>query len=607
MNRRNLVFIAGLILVMVFGGSALAEEYELDKIVVSASRSKQKYKETTRSLDIVDSEDIGSGNIDDVADALDYASGAQVLSYGGIGAQKTLRIRGATDNQTLILLDGVSLNNSRHGQANLAKIPLDMIDRVEIVRGPASNLYGSSAVGGVANIITKEPDKKQHTYIRSEFGTFRTNINTLYNSGTFGKLGYIVSGTRKTSQGHRDNSKYRANIQAFKAVYDINETNKLTVHTGAHYEKHGIPGKVNAQDLDDEQIDKSNYTQILWDSEVDDTLNFTIKSYYNFDRIEFIEKRDPLNKNAANDKARGFDGHIEKRFSDRYKFLLGLNRQKNLLNSSSSGKHDYRLLGIYLNNTFTLSDDFNIEASLRQDDYSNFGEKLMPSFSVSYWLNDSVKLHSFAGRSFRVPTFNDLYYPAAGIYEGNPNLQPEVGWSGEMGLQKWLSNGHFIEVVYFRNDTDKLINWAEGSGGVWTPTNINSAMIEGLELKAVFPLFFDLTGDVSYNYLRSKDKDTDKYLTNRPKHKVDMFITADDVWGWEVKLGGQFVSNRFTKTNNSDYLDHFFVMSVDASRQLIKNIEYTLSIDNMLNRKYSQIQGYPMPGFSLRSGVKIEF
>jgi len=611
--------LAIMLLLLLFGIKiSWAEDVELEKIVVTPSRIEETYGESGRKLDIISSQDLKNLAPKDISEVLEGISSVNIQDYGSLGASKTIQMRGSTASQVLVMIDSRPINNPHFGNAELNTIPLENIERIEVVHGPASSLYGSSAMGGVVNIITKKPPKeKQRTEFTTSFATFRTYLEQLAYGTRLGRLGYLLTTSYQSSEGHRDHSEYDAKNVSTKLEYEIRPDNKLVLNSGFHKSKFESPGSSSGGTYDDYQEWLKNFLDLNWNFKIREELDVLIKVYQNHDRLEFINCPDPLDKDTHTTKSRGLDLQFNHKLSEIFRLLYGFNDVVNLNNSSTSGKHKYIVRSGYFQNQLDLIENLRLDFGLRLDDYSNFGTEVSPQFSLLYKFDKHTKLHSQIARSFRAPTFSDLYWPLSvynwgEIYEtrGNPNLKPEKGISGELGIQSRLSKYLEVDITYFRSDYDNLIKWvSEYSNGVWVtqPRNINSAIINGVEIENKICLSDNLNINLDYTYLRAKDDKTHKYLTYQPKHKFDLSLEFQDFNGSNFSFRCQFVDRRFHNAANTIYIKRYFILGAKASKKLNKNTTFFVSIDNLLDEKYQTIRGYPMPGFSLTSGIKLEF
>ncbi len=594
-------------------------DVELDKIVVTPSRIQESSGNISRKVDVITSKDIESSSAKDLSEVLTQITSVNMINYGGLGAQKTIRMRGSTEKQVLILVDGRPINSPRSGDVELSTVPLENIERIEVLRGPASSLYGSSAMGGVVNIITKQPPHQgQKTEFSSSFGTFRTYQEYLSHGVRFKDFGYQINTSYQSSEGHRDNAEFNAKDVSSKLTYKFSPENKLTLNTGFYKDKLGTPGKITDFDIDDKQKTLKSFFDLTWSFKLNDTIGLSTKIYQNYDRLEFIENSNisrldaanaimPLDKTIHTTKARGIDLQFSKRLFDNYLGICGFNYITNLNDSTASAKHDYTVRAGYLENQLDLWEKLKINFGARLDDYSNFGTEVSPSLNLLYNLKDDIKFHFLIARSFRAPTFNDLYWPATGTEEGNSNLQPEKGITSEFGVEKKFSKFFKTGLTYFRSDYDKLIKWQEDADNIYRPKNIDSAIIQGLEQEFKIEPFDNLSIDIGYTYLRAKDDKTNKYLTYQPKHKSSLSLLYKGLAGLNIGLEAQFVDRRFDNATNTIYVKRYYVLGLRLSKRINDKIDTFINIDNLLNKKYQSRRGYPLPGFSITSGMKLEF
>ncbi len=608
-------FISAL-LVITLSGIARAEDVELDKIVVTPSRIEESSEDVGRVVDVVTSNDIEKSGAQNLADALTDFTSVNISNYGGPGTDKNIRMRGSTAAQVLVMVDGRPVNNPRDGQVDLSTIPLENIDRVEVMHGPGSSLYGSSAMGGVVNIITKSPPKSgQKVEAYSSFGTARTYVERLSQGAKISKFGYLISGEYQSSVGFRPNSAFNAEACNLKLGYELNNQNNINLNSGFYKNKLGVSGSLTYFDPDDKQNTLKRFFDFNWDFKPDTQTDLSAKVYQNYDRLEFMENGAEQIWDTANKKdihattVRGVDLQFDKQLLDLYRLVCGFNYVKNMNDSTATAKHEYSVTAGYLQNHLDLFEKLKINFGARLDDYSNLSTQINPNFDFLYTFNEDIKLHGLISRSFRAPTFNDLYWLDTGDgMKGNPNLKPEKGITTELGVETRINKYFTSGLTYYRSDYKQLIQWSYDSGsGITQPENINSAVINGLESENKIYISDNLDLDINYTYLMARDKDTHKYLVYQPKNKLDTCLKYHDHNGLTVELKGQFTGQRFADADNNSKVKSFFVFGLSVSKKFKQGLTCFSSIDNILNRKYQVIRDYPMPGFSFTGGLKAEF
>jgi len=591
-----------------------AEDINLDKIVVTASRIEEDPDDVGRKVDVVTSKEIERSGAQNLADAVTDLTSVDISNYGGPGTSKSIRMRGSTSAQVLVLMDGRPINNPRDGEIDLSNLPIENIDRVEVLYGPGSGLYGSSAMGGTVNLITKRPPKEgQKTELYSSFGTARTYIERMSQGARVSDFGYLISGGYQSSQGFRANSDLNASDANLKLEYRLNNENNLSFNSGFYKSKLGSPGSISSPDIDNKQNTLKRFFDLNWNFKPDTQTEFLAKAYQNYDRLEFLSNTADALFETANQKnvhttiARGVDLQFDKQLFDLYRLVCGFNHVKNMNDSTDTAKHNYSVNAGYMQNHIDLLKNLKINFGARVDDYSNFDTEFNPNFDFLYSFNDNLKLHGSIARSFRAPTFNDLYWPFDGYSQGNPNLKPEKGITEELGVETKINNFITSGLTYYRSNYSQLIQWSDDGTGVWRPQNISSAVIDGLELENSIFISDSLDLRIDYTYMMARDEKTHKYLVYQPVNKVDTALKYHNHDGLTVELKGQFTDQRFGDAGNDTKVKSFYVFSLSVSKKFKPNFTCFANIDNALNRKYQVIHDYPMPGFSFTGGVKAEF
>lgn len=606
-------YLAILTLSFVFLGNAVAQELELEKIVITPSRTEELASESGRNVDIITSKMIADSQAKDITDVLEGISSINVGSYGGQGATKTVMMRGSTASQVLVMMDGRPINSPRDGQVDFSNIPLNNVERVEVLRGPASNLYGSSAMGGTINIITKNPPRdKMKTDFTTGFGTFKSYTEKLNNAAKFGKFGYLLSAEYDSSAGFRQNSDFEAKSMSAKLQYELAENNKLTINGGASKNSVGTPGPTTSPDYDDRQTSQKSFMDLSWSFKPDETLGVSAKIFNNYERLQFDENSaysifdTAGSKSVHKTQVRGIQTQLNKQIFHNYELICGFDNLFNYNDSTQTAKHDYTVYAGYLENKINLTKDLKTSFGFRFDEYSNFGSQTSPSVSLNYNFKEKTNIHALFSRSFRAPTFNDLYWPNEGWAVGNPELKPEKGTSYEFGLNSELNKFLNPAVTYFRSTYDDLIQWAPDSTGVWTPQNVSSALIQGVEFVNTIRLNKHLKFTSGYTYLSAKDKDNHKYLVYQPQQKADFALKLNGFKGFGAEIKGQLTDSRFNDADNTLTVKRFFTMDFNLSKKLNKGTTFYFSVNNLLNEKYQFINGYPMPGLSVNASLKFE-
>ncbi|MBN2119437.1 MAG: TonB-dependent receptor [Candidatus Omnitrophica bacterium] len=594
---------------------------DLGELTVTASKIEQAYRHSTQNISIIPNNELSSMGAIEVSEVLNLLPSVDVVEYGTYGAVRSLRTRGTYPQQTLTLIDGRPINTPRDGLTDFNQVPLSNIERIEVVRGPASTIYGANAVGGIVNIITKTGQDKMHTEVLSKFGSFSTKQTSLSHGNKIGKLNYFLAYDYLASHGHRDNHDYLSHNANTKLGYQINENNHLTVSSGYFKSKAGSPGPLNFPDLDNRLDTFKKYIDLTYRGKFVEEQDLYIKLFHNIDRMEFVWTPDPINKDAHQTKIYGADAQISHTFFDIFRTAAGASFQEHRLNSSLSGKPSYNLKGAYLESETDFWGNGSLKFGLRWDDYSNFGDRLNPSASLNFWLFDKIKLHALAAKSFRAPTFNDLYWPVEdwGLpalwwpffgrgAQGNLDIGPEKATSFEAGISGYFFDKFKTDLTFFKTEFKDLIEWVLNPNTFWwTPDNVSSAKIQGAEFETEFALVEHLKANLNYAYLEATDKQTGKWLIYRPRHLYKLKVFYSPTKNYEVGITTIYKTKRFTDTNNTVNLPSACTVNFSFNYLLNESITFLFEVKNLFDRQYQEQQGYPMPGRAFYAGAKISF
>jgi len=607
--------------VLVLSGSTFVEgadsedsryAIDLERIIVTPSRIEQGYRYSTQNTSIISGEELESSGITEVTEALDLLPSVDILEYGSTGATRSVHTRGASSSQVLTLIDGRPVNTPRDGATDFNQISISNIERIEVLRGPASSIYGASAVGGVINIITKTGKEEMHTHALNKFSSFNTKSSSFAHGHKVKDLDYFISYDYLASHGHRDNADYLSNNVNTSLGYQLDDNNHISLSSGYFNSEVGTPGLLSNIDLDDQQETFKRYIDITYNGKILEDQDIIFKVFHNIDRLEFIETFVPMDKATHQTKIYGMDSQISHTFFDIFRCAIGASYQGHRLNSTTSNKHTYDLRAVYLESETDFFNKGSLKLGARWDDYSSFGDKLSPSASFNYWLFEEIKLHGLAAKSFRAPTFNDLYWPREdwgvwGGVEGNTGLSPEEATSCEAGISSYFLERFKTDVTLFKTDFDDLIEWTVDNAWWWRPQNTSSATIKGLEFETEFVLKEHLKANVNYTYLESKNKDTKKWLIYRPRHLYKLRLTYSPVPKYELGLSAIYKTKRFANAANTSILGNYFVVNPNFSYKINDHAQLLFEAKNIFDEDYQEERDYSMPGRAFYTGVKLTF
>jgi iron complex outermembrane receptor protein len=529
---------------------------------------------------IKDDMDIQESTAHSIGELLANEPGIDWQTYGNYGgAIQEIHIRGMRGNATQVFVNGINVSSPSLGSADVGKIPLNNIERIEVVKGSGSLLYGSGAMGGTVNIITKRPKKdKIDLKIDAGYGsqdTYRLSVE----QGMFvaGDFGYYLTAGRTETDGFRDNSYLRQNDVSLKLVLDKKEDIDISIYGDYIDRKYGLPGvkpPVGTEDyyiggvkfyngdsatLLDKGGDRDKHVVLEAKGKPSKWFAYNFKGYhtdmenYNYGRYAF---NGAGSESWVTNEVLGTDGHVDIRPFDGAKLLLGgeykdYDWKNDAFALNTAGEQTVKTTNeaqIFTKAVFTEaeyrpSQYWKVLAGVRHENHSAFGSENLPLFGLVINPFETTALKVNHGKHFLAPTLNDLYWPADPYAKGNPDLKPEIGWHTDATVeQSFLNDRIFTMLSYFHWNVDDKIQWEPDSQGVWSPINLAGFKADGIEAGIRVGPFYDLTFALSYTY-------TDAEEENREYTKQD--------YGWPPDLPPDFqysmVKRRATMTPDNQF------------------------------------------------------
>jgi outer membrane cobalamin receptor len=549
-----------------------------------------------------------------IPEIIQRAAGVQINQNGPIGSISSAQIRGSEAAQVLIMIDGRRINDAQNGQFDLSALPLtkDEIERIEVLRGGASALYGADAMGGVINIITKSPTQEPYARVSSSFGRFGTQEYSLSHRWKPGPLGYGLFASHGRSDGYRPNSDYDSWILGGEMYYDLPWKGELKLSARNVQKEIGVPGSVTFSDPDDRQKDNLTQLDLNYRDKIGSAVTLNFRGWQNISRQTYDPGTQGPNFGSSflhKNYATGGDLQVNSAIGNAHLLIGGLEAIEDRVNSTATGIHQATRGALYLQDEIEVARSLTATLGLRYDYHSTYQDQINPRAGLLLRLPGEIRIRASVARSYRAPTFNDLYWPATAFVAGNPNLQPEKAWSYELGGEKRFGDFAVFKVAGFYRDVTDLIHWAPGTDFVWRPTNVQTAHIWGGETELVFYPWKGLAIPLNYSYLDPRDESTGEPITKKPKHIVNVGVEYVTAFGLKSSLKGRYVQYYVnnTSTLNRDY----FVVDARLAYefkvyQKFKG-EAFVSLTNAFDRHYQINEGYPMPPQSLNGGVAMAF
>lgn len=618
------------LLSLAIASSIQAQDIEINPVIVTATRQEQRANESIASVSVIERDEIIQAGVNTLGELLSKGPGVEFSRQGSPGSAETVFIRGANGGHTLVLIDGVRIGSASLGTTALEAIPLEQVQRIEVLRGPGSALYGSDAIGGVINVITMNAKSSNAPAIAGSVGvgtqkTFATHVSTSHkfeatsltlNAGVTGSAG-INSLLTTTNPG------YNADKDGHKSQnFGLNFVHRLD----KNFQVGG--GLLNSKT-------KSNYdayqTDVGW-NRVNGNLNylrthevFAANAYAKFSPTEkwdaTLRVANSVDSDEQTSSSVGSPNDRYKTSQNQYTFqndlsmpvgkgLLLVERLEQKLDSNNIYSIYDRTVDSYAAGWNGKLGRSSLQLNLRQDHNSQYGEKASQFFGYGYQISTAWSLATSYGTAFKAPTFNDLYFPVTPfVGGGNPNLKPEEAVNREVNLRFNYGNikGHW---THFDNRIKNLIQWADDGTGAWFPANIASASIKGEEIGvAVQVNAWRFRADLTFQ--DPKDDQTNTRLMSRAKRYgtfVSNYSTTDYKLGAELRL----VGSRFYDPSTPTLMGGYSLFNLFGEYTLNKDLKAFARLDNVFNRSYelahvssAPIAVYGVPGRTAFVGVRF--
>ncbi len=579
--------------------------------VVSASRRLIPIEKATRAVTVITREEIERSGKVFLLDLLRGLPGVTVVQLGTFGREAHIMIRGVNKESTLVLLDGVQINNLNQSLAALQHLTTANIERIEIIRGTQSVLYGADAVGGMIHIITK-PDVKGglHGNGRFEYGTYETFYEEGELLGGWDRFSFSGTAGRMDTKGLAENDAYENTTGRGHAKLKVTENSDLDVAFHYYNSQVGIDdGLIGGRFRTDPNRSSKSRQQVLNSKYTVSLFNWWEQyfQYSFFHNAEFsIDPRNP-GATGADPEASKFkldsDRHTLEYQSNFYiqdfdVLTVGYEFEHGATKSKSSGTYD-RLAqnhGWFAQNELTLWEVWTLVGGIRLDNHELYGLEASPLFSSGLWIAKTMtKLKGSFGRGFRAPTFNQLFFPNFGV----PTLSPETSWNWDAGLEQfyWDRRGSF-SVMYFDNRTKNLIL------NLTKATNVGRARSQGVEFEHRIKLLDGLFFNTNYTYTHAIDVSTEKRLLRVPRHQGKFGLTYD-YQRFHVTADWIWVGSR--EDSGAVRLDEYSRLDFAVFFDVTKFAQIYWRVENATNDHFYEANGFDMPSTRFVIGSEAKF
>lgn len=603
------------------------QEYYLDEFIVTASRVPTKILETPANVNIITSDEIERKQYADVTEVLKDVPGVTVMEQGAMGGDKHVRLNGET--RVVIMIDGRRLNLSRapgsfsHGASyDLSMLPdVGNIERIEVIKGPASTLYGSDAVGGVINIITKrgQVNKNSFTIISGSWGTEKYKFS---NSGKQRSLSWLMNLSKnnqdyyeykdyKTNENKKMNNSFvESNTASFRVDKELSDEKFFTLNF-EHVDSHkGFSHVANRYQNHFKKLTNNWAGTYTYNKNKKDEGYFRIYQNYNDHKQVGSPQYD------WNNKELGLEWQAGWMLNDKHRLVGGadwrdIDVEKLPPSGEVKGVHHY---SFYIEDQVNLSDKWLFTVGLRNDHHSMYGNKATPRTAFNYKIDNTSNAYISYGEAFKAPELNQVFLenPRYG-YISNPELQPETGYTTTIGYNKDFGKKGLLQIYAFTSELQDAIVLTEQDGKKFYD-NVAEQSKHGMEINYSLALSDKWNASLGYAYLKITNNTgmgnalQDPYRTIEPNiYKANLSYTADK---WNVDVMGRAGSAKSTKYFSDK---NYFVLDVVANYKFDNSVKAFAKFNNLTNEAYElmgdskTIGNYPMPGRNVMVGVEYKF
>ncbi len=583
--------------------ASVAHAADMGEVVVTADRMDTPSDEITADTTVITREDIEQSGAVTVAELLRRVAAVEVTTAGGPGKATSLFLRGTNPGHTLVLIDGLRVGSATLGQFDWANLSLNGIERIEIVRGPQSSLYGADAIGGVIQIFTRSGSAENHARVLVETGDLGSSRVSAGISG--GNEAGIRYGLHAEAQRTRGVSAAAVGTEAdsFSAT---NWGGKLEVPMGDGQIRifgHSNDGSTGLDGFDPATFtfgDILNFNQRLrqqqWGLEAEYPVGEAWTTLLRLGRSQDVyATTDPVTAfNNAYIRTRIDQLSWENRFHfEAIDALLGIEQHRDLGQNLSMGINRRMDQTAGFASLAWHHDAFDVSAALRQDRNNIVADKMTYRLGLAVHPFSGIKLFANYGTGFKAPSLNDLYWPATVFSAGNPNLRPESSKGTDVGLS-WNDEGEWgrlsASATWFSQDIRDLISWEQVKPFFWQPTNIGRAKVHGWE----FSLDYHFgPGYVRGNWTvqRARNALDGTWLPRRAREKGGFGIGMDGGrWGFDAWWA--IVGPRFSSPGNISPMQGYDKLDMRAWVEVVEHVRLLGRVENATNQRYEEVAGY---------------
>jgi vitamin B12 transporter len=614
----------------------------LPETVVTADRTEVPAERVSATVTVITAAEIERRQLRTLGDALRTVPGTASIQSGGPGKGTSVFLRGGNANHTLVLIDGVRAGDPSqvNGAPNFAHFLLDNVDRIEIVRGPMSTLWGSDAIGGVINLVTRKGRGPLRATAFGELGSYGTFNAGGGMQGAEGRFNYNLAmqatATRgfssvpeRFSPGIANEPDGYSNVSFNGRLgFDVSDHFQLSLFSRVGWSHTEYDAFLSEDpNLRERARQVSQRLQADWqllDGKWKQTFGLSFlqvnrRDTDGFDEINF----DPFSPDARNRGRRWqFDWKNDVRFSEQLGVVFGIDAERTSLRARSTFNFGFpansvdqstHTIGGYLNARWTPTEALSLTVGGRLENHKDFGAAATWRVGATYAFKESgTRLHAALGTAFKAPSLDQLYldFPAFGFL-ANPDLKPERSIGGEIGIDQTLWGDRMkVGVTLFRNHIRDLIVSTGCGVACTTLTNAGKARTQGVEASLEIWPWESVSLRVDYTFTDARDRTTNEPLVRRPRHAIDVSAAWTPLPGWNL---GAELAHRSGRTDRDfsqfpspiTHLEAYRVIRLTTSYDVSDGVRLFGRVENLTDKRYDEPLGFRTPRLSAYAGVRL--
>jgi len=586
--------------------------YHENDLVVTPTRTAKPIFQVAENITIVNASEIEAMNAHTVADVLNTVTGLQIVNNTGPGSAAGISIQGSESRHVQVMIDGVSQNNLGDGFPDIDAMRVQHIERIEIIKGPASSSWGSS-LGGVVNIITKSPDDTKNiggtvsvSVGERGAGDYRSEI-----SGASGTLGYYLAGGGLLSDGLQPGTYLRSGNLYSKLEWRPVQGSTITLTAGYDSGYRDL-ARIPLYDLSVHNRYDYFFTTLALNQTLTDELSFDLAlrgSRRNAGIVsDQLSTGTELQNNGAVDT--NFGGSAKLLWQqDRHNLIFGADVDFGKLDSAivENGSQELDKWALYLNDTLKLG-RFSITPGIRYDNTSTNGDFWSPSIGATCSIADSTVLRAYAARGFSLPPLGYTY--GTGFFSvPNPDLKMEKVWSFSVGFESVFLQYLWLKTTYFRHSVSDALSTQHLPDDKYTTVNAGNQLREGVEVELKTTPVYHLSFTAGFIFTNARDEDTGEIVKDIPRYVYDMGIVYDDSRFLKALLKGRYIDWNAYPENNGKYSAMVWDLNLSRKFSMSESLkgEVFFTAHNLFNGAQYVIDFYKNPRRWFEGGFRFAF